>query len=89
MTDHQHDVIAAIAYSRLVSQTFTVAECIYLHQWAHQQNPISLELKNKFKHINYKIKDIGWQKPPLKIKEDRNLYMMDFQSGNWVKVSNN
>jgi hypothetical protein len=86
MKDLQLTVQEAIAYSRLVSHTFTTAECILLHQHANLGKGISIELMQKLKNVCYQITNTKWQKPKLKYTDGRVLMVMDYEAGDWVKI---
>lgn len=83
------DVIDAIAYSRLVSRTFTIGECIVLHQWHNGHTTPSVELMNKYKAVRDAINEQKWTKPNIKIVEGGDLFQECPDNLTWSKVINN
>lgn len=83
----RQEVINAIAYSRLESQTFTVAECILLHQWHNGHQSILPMLKIKYNNVQQLIKDANWIKPDVKYVDGGELFVEDPVSGKLKKVN--
>lgn len=87
MTDKQkHEIIEAIAYSRLVSNTFSPAECILLHQWRNGRYALGLKLIEKYKSVRIKIDASKWHKPELKYVEGGDLFQQCPVRLTWKKV---
>lgn len=89
MNELQFNVIDAICYSRLVNHVLSPEDCILLHQYAHQNKSISVELMQKFKNIRYTITTTKWKKPEFKYNEQFDLFYRYEGDAEWTKVSTN
>lgn len=82
-----NEVINAIAYSRLVSQTFTVAECILLHQWHNGHQMIKPTLKSKYNAVLNEIQKNNWVKPRVAYVDGGELYKGYPGTKNYIKIN--
>lgn len=82
-------VVTALAYSKLVSNTFSVGECICLHQWKNLGVKPSVILKTKFNEVVKQINAQNWERPVLHYDESMQLYYQCPETSNWIKVTNN
>lgn len=88
MTDNEkHAIIDAIAFSRLVSKSFTTADCIVLHQWRNGFLKPKPKLLNKFKAVEKTIQQSKWERPELKYTEGGDLYQFCPKNLIWKKVA--
>ncbi|HCY83159.1 MAG TPA: hypothetical protein DHV22_16930 [Xanthomarina gelatinilytica] len=88
-TTYSFEVIEAIAYSRLENQTFTVGECIVLHQWHNGFSTPGIDLMNKYKTVRKQIEKTKWVKPEMKYMEGGDLYKQCPYLLTWKKIINN
>lgn len=86
---YSHEIIEAIAYSRLVNNMFSVGECIVLHQWHNGFLTPSKELMNKYKTVRGLIEKTKWEKPEMKYMEGGDLYKQCPYLLTWKKIINN
>lgn len=84
--EQKENIIKAIAYSRLVQQTFSPEQCIALQQWIGRGIRPCFNLRQKLDALSIQI--TKWERPKLRYNESRELLIWNPETELWTKIDN-